>query len=78
MPDSLVALWSDGMRLLADAIVRAGSTEPTPLRSAIASTTGFGGITGKISLDSQRNASKPGVIIAIENQQLKVAERVSP
>ena len=77
-PDALAALWYDGMRLLADAIVRAGSTESALLRSAIANTTGFEGITGKISLDPQRNASKPGVIIAIENQQLKVAQRVSP
>ena len=77
-PDALSALWYDGAGLLADAIRRAGSTEPAKIRDALAATNNFPGITGNISLDEQRNASKPGVILTIENGQIKMVERVEP
>ena len=78
VPDALSALWYDGAGLLADAIRRAGSTEPAKIRDALAATKNFAGITGNISVDDQRNASKPGVIVTIENGQLKMVERVEP
>jgi branched-chain amino acid transport system substrate-binding protein len=77
-PDALSALWYDGAGLLADAIRRAGSTEPAKIREALAATKDFPGVTGNISLDEQRNANKPGVIVTIANGQLKMVERVEP
>jgi branched-chain amino acid transport system substrate-binding protein len=77
-PDALAALWYDGAGLLADAIRRAGSTEPAKIREALAATKDFSGVTGNISLDEQRNANKPGVIVTIANGQLKMVERVEP
>jgi branched-chain amino acid transport system substrate-binding protein len=74
----LAALWYDGAGLLADAIRRAGSTEPAKIRDALAGTKNFLGVTGNISVDEQRNASKPVVIVTIENGQLKMVERVEP
>jgi branched-chain amino acid transport system substrate-binding protein len=77
-PDALAALWYDGARLLADAVRRAGSTEPAKIRDALATTKGFPGVTGNISLDEQRNASKPVVIVTIANGQIKMVRRVEP
>jgi branched-chain amino acid transport system substrate-binding protein len=77
-PDALAALWYDGAGLLADAIRRAGPIEPAKIRDALATTKNFSGVTGNISLDDQRNASKPGVIVTIENSQVKMMERVEP
>ena len=77
-PDALSALFYDGAGLLADAIRRAGSTEPAKIRDALAATKNFPGVTGNISVDEQRNASKPVVIVTIENGQLKMVERVEP
>jgi branched-chain amino acid transport system substrate-binding protein len=77
-PDALSALWYDGAGLLADAIQRAGSTDTAKIRDALAATKNFSGVTGNISLDEQRNASKPGVILTIENGKVKMVERVEP
>ncbi|MFY9984386.1 MAG: ABC transporter substrate-binding protein [Chthoniobacterales bacterium] len=77
-PDALAALWYDGAGLLADAIRRAGSAEPAKIRDALATTKGFPGVTGNISLDEQRNASKPVVVVTIANGQVKMVQRVEP
>jgi branched-chain amino acid transport system substrate-binding protein len=77
-PDALAALWYDGVKLMADAIRRAGSDAPTKIRDALAQTKGFPGVTGNISLDAQRNATKPGVVLTIQDGAIKIVERVTP
>jgi branched-chain amino acid transport system substrate-binding protein len=77
-PDALSALWYDGAGLLADAIRRAGSADSAKIRDALAATKNFAGVTGNISLDEQRNATKPGVIVTIQNGHVKMVERVEP
>ncbi|MBV9874016.1 MAG: ABC transporter substrate-binding protein [Verrucomicrobia bacterium] len=77
-PDALSALWYDAAGLVVDAIRRAGSPDPAKIRDALAVTKNFPGVTGNISLDEQRNASKPGVIVTIENGHVKMVERVEP
>jgi ABC-type branched-chain amino acid transport systems, periplasmic component len=78
VPDALAALWYDGMRLMAQAMERAGSDNPEKIRDALARTKGFSGVTGNISLDDQRNATKPGVIVTIQAGTTKMVERVAP
>jgi branched-chain amino acid transport system substrate-binding protein len=56
-PESVfAALGYDGVRLMADAITRAGSTDGVAVRDALAATQGFKGATGEI-------AYEPGVRI---------------
>jgi len=78
IPDALAALWYDGARLMAQALQRAGSTDPEKIRDALAGTRDFEGVTGRISIDENRNAAKPGVILKIENGALKMVQQVSP
>jgi branched-chain amino acid transport system substrate-binding protein len=78
IPDALAALWYDGARLMAQALQRAGSTDPAKVRDALAGTRGFEGVTGRISIDENRNAAKSGVIIKIENGTLKMVQEVTP
>ena len=78
IPDALAALWYDGARLMAQALRRAGSTNPEKIRDALAGTRDFEGVTGRISIDENRNAAKPGVILKIENGALKMVQEVSP
>jgi len=78
IPDALAALWYDGARLMAQALQRAGSTDPAKIRDALAGTRGFEGVTGRISIDENRNAAKPGVILKIENGTLKMVQQVTP
>lgn len=77
-PDAMAALGYDTMRLLADAIKRAGTTEGKALRDAIAATKGFPAVTGAVTIDENRNAKKPISVIKIENGQFKLAKAIEP
>jgi branched-chain amino acid transport system substrate-binding protein len=77
-PDALAALWYDGARLLSQAIQRAGSTDSAKIRDALAATRDFDGVTGRISIDENRNASKPGVILVINNGLPKMVQQITP
>lgn len=78
IPDDMAALGYDSVMILADAIRRAGTTEAAPLRDAIAGTKDFSGVTGQITLDEKRNASKPAVILSIDKGGFQFVETVSP
>lgn len=78
VPDGLAALGYDAMRILADAIVRAGTTEPAALRDAIAATREFAGVTGVISIDENRNAVKPAVILEVGDGKFVYRETIQP
>ena len=78
VPDAMAALGYDSAYVLADAIKRAGTTEPAKLRDALAATKGFEGVTGKTTIDADRNASKPAVILTLEGQTFKLLETVNP
>jgi len=77
-PDSIAALGYDAARLLTDALVRAGTTEGPPLRDAIAATKDFSGVTGRITIDAQRNATKSAVILTVKDGKFKFVEAVQP
>jgi branched-chain amino acid transport system substrate-binding protein len=70
-PDAMAALGYDTAGILADALGRAGSTDGVALREAIASTKDYEGVTGKISIDPQRNARKDAVVLKIEGGRFK-------
>jgi branched-chain amino acid transport system substrate-binding protein len=65
-PSGVAAQAYDAMKLLADAIGRAKDGTPTGIRDAIQATRGFAGATGTITIDADRNADKPMVILEIK------------
>lgn len=71
VPDALAILGYDAMKIMADAIGRAGSTEGAKVREALASTKDFQAASGKITIDAQRNAVKPVVILKIEDKAFR-------
>ena len=77
-PDAMAALGYDSMRLVADAIKRAESTDGEKLRKAIAETKDFPGVTGAITIDAERNARKPITVLKIENGEYKLAKTIAP
>ncbi|HXT40058.1 MAG TPA: ABC transporter substrate-binding protein [Candidatus Angelobacter sp.] len=77
-PDAMAALGYDSAMVLADAIKRAGGTDEPRLRDAIAATKDFSGVTGKTTLDANRNASKSAVIITVKDGKFKYVETISP
>ena len=76
-PDDMAALGYDSAVILAKSIEKAGGTDPEKLKAAIAATKDHPGITGKITLDAQRNASKPAVILSIGEADLSSSRRSS-
>ncbi|HEU4873839.1 MAG TPA: ABC transporter substrate-binding protein [Pyrinomonadaceae bacterium] len=78
LPDALAALGYDSMKVLADAIKRAGTTESAKLRDAIAQTRDFPGVTGKITIDGDRNAVKPAVVLKLQDLKFVYETTISP
>lgn len=78
IPNAGAALAYDSLLLLADAIRRAGSVEGPKLRDALAATKDFPGVTGRTSIDAQRNATKPAVILAVREGRTHFFQNVSP
>ena len=78
VPEALSALGYDAMKLYADAIGRAGSTEGPKMRDAIAATKDFPGVTGRTTIDAERNSSKPAVILQVRNGRTAFVAAVAP
>jgi branched-chain amino acid transport system substrate-binding protein len=78
VPDALAGLGYDSANVLFDAIRRANSLEPDKIRDAIAQTREFPGVTGSITLDSNRNAVKPAVVLEIKDGKLVYRETIHP
>lgn len=78
MPDGMTAFGHDSVLVLADAIRRAGSTEPDKIRAALAATKDVPGATGRTTINAQRNADKAIVILTVRDGQLHFVERIEP
>jgi branched-chain amino acid transport system substrate-binding protein len=78
LPDAHAALAYDAARLLFDAIMRIGSTDSDKLREALAETKNFNGVTGIISMDADRNAVKPAVVLKLQDLKFLYVETIQP
>lgn len=77
-PEAVSALGYDAMLLIADAIRRAGTTDGPKLREAIAATQNFPGVTGRTTIDPQRNSAKPAVILTVKDGRTQFVDAVAP
>lgn len=77
-PDAHAALAYDALRFLAEAIQKSGSTDGPKLREALAETKNFAGVTGIISMDRERNAVKPAVILKLQDGRYIYQETIQP
>src|SRR4030067_1762922 len=78
VPDAMGVLGYDAAMVLFEAIKRAGMADPKKIRDEIAATKDFEGVSGKITIDASRNASKAAGVIKIEQGKLKFVESVPP
>jgi branched-chain amino acid transport system substrate-binding protein len=78
VPDAMAALGYDSVMILADAIKRAGSTEGPKVRAALAATKDFACATGVTTINAQRDATKPAVILKVKDGKFKYIETVNP
>jgi branched-chain amino acid transport system substrate-binding protein len=78
VPDALATLGYDSMGVLAAALKNAKSLSEADIRDAIAATKAYTGVTGSISLDANRDAVKPAVVLKIENSKASYVTTVNP
>jgi len=78
VPDALSALGYDAARILAEAFRKAGATDAVKVRDALSQIKEFPGVTGKITIDKDRNAVKPAVVLKVQDGHLVFQETVSP
>jgi len=78
-PDAFAALGYDCAYLLVDAIKRAGAADPAKIRDALASTSGFEGVTGSVTMDEKHNPIKSVVVLTFdETGKTKFVETFQP
>ncbi|MBC7968139.1 MAG: ABC transporter substrate-binding protein [Fuerstia sp.] len=77
-PDGLAALGYDAARILFEAMKRAKSVEGKVLAAELAKTKEFDGVTGKISIDGDRNAVKSAVILEMRDGKPKYVTTIEP
>ncbi|HXL72236.1 MAG TPA: ABC transporter substrate-binding protein, partial [bacterium] len=78
VPDALATLGYDSVGVLAAALKSAKSLSGADIRDAIAATKAYPGVTGSISLDANRDAVKPAVVLKIENSKASYVTTVNP
>lgn len=78
IPDAMAALGYDSAMILADAMKRAGSTDGQKVRDALAATKDFDAVTGKITINEKRDATKSAVILQVQGGKFKYLETVNP
>jgi len=78
VPDSLAALGYDAAMVAVDAIKRAPSFDRAAIRDAIAQTKNFHGVTGSITLDDKRNATKSAVVLEVGKGTTKYVDTIAP
>lgn len=77
-PDGLAAMGYDAAKVLAEAMNRAEILSPEKIRDAIASTKDFEGVTGKITIDSMRNATKSAVVVKVAGANNTFVTTINP
>lgn len=78
-PNSSSALGYDAALLAINAIERAGSLDRTLIRNQLAATREFQGATGKFSINNDRDADKPAIILKVDPKlQFKYFAEIRP
>ena len=77
-PDAMAMLGHDSVKILAEAIQKTGSTDAVKVRDALAATKDFDGVSGKITIDSKRDATKPMVILQVKDGKFKLVDTINP
>lgn len=77
-PDAMSFLAYDAGMILFDAIKKAGNTNGESIKNELAKTKDFPGVTGIITINEQRNAVKPAVVLEIKNGKFVYKETIAP
>jgi branched-chain amino acid transport system substrate-binding protein len=77
-PDCLAGLGYDSAKIVCDAIGKAGSLKGADIAAQLSKVKDFESVTGKISIDANRNAVKPAVILEMKNGKPTYVTTIQP
>lgn len=77
-PDGLAALGYDAGKILFAAMERAPDATSKSIRDEIAKTKDFTGVTGMITIDAQRNATKSAVVVRVDGKVNRYVTTIIP
>jgi branched-chain amino acid transport system substrate-binding protein len=77
-PDAFTALGYDTVYFLADAIKRAGSSDPKKIQKALEETDGLELVSGKVKLDKNHDPIKAAVILEYQNGEQQFKTKINP
>ena len=77
-PDGLAALGYDAGKILFAAMERAPDATSKSIRDEIARTKDFTGVTGMITIDAQRNATKSAVVVRVDGKVNRYVTTITP
>ncbi len=77
-PDGLAALGYDAARILAEAIKESNEVTSIKIRDALAKVKDFSGVTGKITVDNNRNAVKSAVVVKVDGKINRYVTTITP
>ncbi len=77
-PNAFNALGYDLGKYIADAIKRAGSSDPVAVKDALAKTEGFKGVTGTFDMGEDHNPIKSAVVIGLKDGVQASSVKVDP
>lgn len=78
VPDGLAAMGYDAAQVLIAAMEKTKTMSPAEIRDAIAKTKDFPAVTGRITIDEKRNASKPAVVLEVKDGKFLYKSTVNP
>lgn len=77
-PDTMALLAYDAGMILFEAIKQAGSTEGEAIKNKLATMKDFPGVSGMITINEDRNAVKPAVVMEIRDGKFVYKETIAP
>ena len=78
MPDGLSAAGYDAAKVLYRAMAAANDLTSQAIRDQIAKTVDYVGVTGKITIDDKRNATKSAVVVEVQGSSNKYVTTINP
>jgi branched-chain amino acid transport system substrate-binding protein len=77
-PDGLAASGYDAAVVLFQAMERTTVLNSKNIRDELAKTKDYAGVTGKITINENRDASKPAVVVQVDGPKLKFVTSIAP
>ncbi len=77
-PDVMAALAYDATYMMAEAIKNTKTITSDNIREELSKIKDFHGVTGKMSMDANRDAIKSAVVVRVEGEEYKLVTEISP